>query len=208
MISLIINTCAGSKDPRTLERVGSFGLSYCMPYGERAAGLRKMIERYRTVPGIDLIVSGEWECGDGYRYVHCPGPTRTPMDPPAQRQAGAIIANYELMVFLNDDHFVPPEHLDSIWERMREADVGAFVKRLALKKDSSEQKLETGWPEYVMGHACVMSRKALEVVPWDVVPLVVQQDVEHTKLVRAAGLRIMPLIVPIYDIEVGGFPDA
>jgi hypothetical protein len=202
-ISIVINTCAGSKNPEILAKRGSFGNSSKRPYGERATKLRQMLER--LVPtGAEIIVVGEWETGEGYTYVEFPGPKGDPTDQIPQRHAGAQAAQGDIVVFLNDDHF--PEGLEHLPEEMADCDVGAFY-RWFRRSDGTAGPLENGWASYVMGHACVMTRAALEALPWSQVPTWEQCDVAHTSMLRAAGLRLKLLEKPVvWDIEMGDLP--
>lgn len=206
MISVVINTCAGSKDSETLARVATFGNPGKRAYRERADKLRLMLRRYAGIPGIDVVVAGEWYDGPGWFYVEEIGATKSPMDPPSQREAGAALSVGDPVVFLNDDHYVRPEDLLQIPEQLGDADVGAFINRRLRRADGSEQPLETGWKSYMMGHACVMTRKALDAVPWRKVPLVIQQDVTHTVLLKDAGMKFAEISVPVWDIEIGELP--
>lgn len=202
-VSIVINTCAGSKDPKVLAARGSFDNTGKKPYAARAEKLREMLKRLAQT-GAEIIVTGEWEPGEGYIYVESPGRHNDPTDQIPQRHDGAQAAHGDIVVFLNDDHF--PTGLDRLVEEMAECDVGAF-QRFRKYADGATRSLETGWPGYVMGHACVMTQKALSQVPWSCVPISGACDVAHTAMCAGEGLRIKQLNIPaVWDIETGEMP--
>lgn len=201
-VSIVINTCAGSKNPRVLAQKGSFGNPGKHPYAVRAAKLERALERYKSEP-VEVIVVGEWHEGEGYTYVESPGVHNDPTDQIPQRHTGAQAAQGDIVVFLNDDHFLDGAAL--LVEEMRDTDVGAF-KRFA-KMPTEEVTLPTGWASYVHGHGCAMTREALRKMPWSAVTTLIQCDVIHTQLCRDAELKIKQLERPfLWDIEVGDLP--
>lgn len=202
MISVVINTCAGSPNEAVLNTGSSFGSG--KKYAARAAKLEQALAVYEKQHGIDFIVVGEWRPGDGYRYIHAPGPLQNPIDPLYQRDVGTDAAFGDVVVFMNDDHFILPADLHYL--NNTAADVIAFGRR---KKNvaGGTDPLQDGQPGYIMGHACCMTKRALKLVPWSSVKPTAHWDVQHTKAIKTAGLSIQykPDIVA-WDIELGELP--
>ena len=202
MLAVVINTCAGSSDLEVLARRGSFDNPGKHPYAMRAAKLEEMLWRYDRLDRV--IVVGEWDYGYDYLYVHSPGATKSPIDPLLQRHAAVMEFDADFYVFLNDDHYIRPQDLERLQKLQPE---GAVAFGRAVFINNTAHKRDTGWPGYIMGHACGLSRAALQAVPWNTVPATANWDVEHTTLLRAAnvGITHLPDIIA-WDIEEGEAP--
>lgn len=217
MISVIINTCAGTTNEEILKRRGSRDNTSKKPYAERASKLREMLARYYDLANskmhdIEIIVVGEWEPGSGYLYVHDPGKLMDPSDQAQQRHTGTQHANGDVMVYLNDDHYIPMRDFPSIpWVAERHGMVGpAFY----LLKDGVETSLDTyGLNQskpYIPGHAMIATREMMEKAPWSIAAGHIGcTDVEYCDGVRERGLAFewRTELVRCYDIEAGDFPD-
>ena len=207
-LSIIINTCAGTMEQEVLQRRGTFGHPDAHPYAARAAKLERIVEQYVTLQH-ELIVVGEWHAGDGYQYVHAPGPTRSPFDALLQRHVATQVASGNQLLYLNDDHYVTPEHMDWFVDMVPHAHATAIGRR--CYKEGKVYAMEDGWADgyfagYIMGHACFMSRHAVNKVPW--ISLDGSQwDVKHTIALHDAHLAIqyIPHLIA-WDVEIGELP--
>lgn len=210
-LSVIINTVAGTKDPEILQRAGSFGHEAKHPYARRAERLEQTLAEYAKHPWFQTIVVGEWHDGDSYLYLPHPGPTKSPLDPPAQRHAAAQLAAGDCCVFMNDDHYIMPLHLQWLQEITPTCHVTAFGRY--CYRNSQMLQMEDGFMEhspenqYCMGHAVACSRVALQAVPWASLKQDINWDVYHTIALRQASMSIqyIPHLIA-WDIEEGEFP--
>ncbi len=199
-VSVIVNTAA-------LGEVSAAVLSS----GGVQHGLRTTLLRERLLPRLlrdpdvgEVIVVGEWESGEGYRYVPCNSVNYDCTDALEQRQRGFEASTGRLVVFLHDDH-IPA---DDFFQVLREYDVSPAWDvlvpiRRALDSEGSVHNLENGRQEgYVMGHCSVLRRAVCERAPWRRVPKVYTWDICATLLWRDANAKILwadDLVV--YDLE-------
>lgn len=198
MISIILNTsCLG---PRAREIHGSDGRTSTV-HAMRAYALRCFIlPAYASLnPSIfEIIIVGEFEEGEGYRYIHVPSVHFSSADALAQRQAGFEASRGAFIWHTHDDHFLDcflPPHADVMvperWTRLR----------------GREEMLNNGWPDYCSGHACGYKREVLEACPWSAVPVVREWDVRHTAQIRGAGFSIAQApMMRAWDVEFEATP--
>lgn len=216
MYSVCINTCCLQARPVT----SSGGI----PHAARAEMLQRTIPRLLKEPLItDVIVVGEYESGDGYTYIHSPSVNFDCTDALEQRHQGALAAQSDTVLFLHDDHMPTRDFFQNLmlrtqqfrlstpWDvfvpyRVSETPAGAFGD--GDDRSPCFRELNNGMDgHYVMGHASVIRRKMLNLVPWNTVPKVFTWDVEHTKLLRAAKATIqwadreIGKEVFVYDLE-------
>lgn len=210
-ISIVINTCAKGAS----EEPGGYDLSSMgKPYGLRYEVLRNQIlPRYSRIPhGPDeIIVAGEFEPGDDWTYIEAPSEYNDARDALHQRQAGAEVATGNLVVFQHDDHYLR----DLFWRNLRENAVVFETHDLlnpirACWRDGSARRhnVNEGCPDYISGHFVVMTREALETVPWkDVSTEKVNWDQSHTDLCddRLYRWAKAPMLVA-FDVEIGEMP--
>lgn len=193
MISAIVNTSA--LGPRAHEITGSRSPT---PHAMRAYALRHFI-----IPSLvnfcdEVFVVGEWEDGEGYTYIPVPSVNFNCTDALAQRHAGYLAAKGDLLLFQHDDHWVAS--LPSV-----EAPV-VSPRRVTIR-GGRIVTLANGHPDYICGHVAMYRREVLNLCPWDAVPKVHTWDVEHTKMIHAAGFT--PEYDPswvIEDVEYGASP--
>lgn len=198
-LSVVINTCA--LGPRAASVTGS---TTPTPHSARAYALHEFIlPTLASDPNVsEVIVVGEFEEGDGYVYVPCPSRAFSCVDALAQRQAGFEASSGDVVLFMHDDHALDARaswYLKHLW-RFFDADV---VVPTRLQRRPAKV-LNNGLPAYVGGHAAAYARWTLEAAPWGAVPKVHTWDVEHTRMLREAGARIVESHeTHVYDIEYG-----
>jgi hypothetical protein len=185
-LSIVINSAALGPKSRTALSSGG------VPYGKRAALLREQILPDALRTAAEVIVSGEWEPADAYRYVPCPSTHFDCTDALDQREAGFRACGGDIVVFQHDDHMWDMASLDRLIELYAADETWDVLVPARWGTDAGTQRrLNNGAREaYVMGHACVMRRPAIERAPWSGVPRVLTWDVAHTGILVAGGARI------------------
>jgi hypothetical protein len=212
VISIIINTCAGTKDPEILERRGSRDNTGKRKYAERAAKLREMLGRYRDLKDVEIIVVGEWESGEGYRYIHDPGKLKDPSDQAQQRHTGMQAAKGSVILFLNDDHYVPLVDFKNVERVAEEFGASGVAYRCIQNGDDNglpHMGLNLAKP-YIPGHASIFKREVIEAAPWSLAAeRIGPTDVLHTESLEDRGFKTNRRtdLVRAYDIEIGAFPE-
>lgn len=158
-ISCVINTCALGPDGARRSSKG-----HGPSYAKRAEILRRVIlPRLVGDPDVsEVIVVGEWEPGEGYTYVHAPGPDHNVWDQCFQKAQAA--PRGDLVVYLCDDH-LPDENFFSrlllTWAPNKLWDI------LSPMRLVNGRSVNVGWNDgYVHAHCVVMRRNALNVCPW------------------------------------------
>jgi len=213
MIYIVINTCAMMEDAD--RRRGSNNNDTKRLYSDRVEKLKKTLEVYaKELPGVDVIVVGEWEPSkDGsYQYLHDVGKTRSPEDQAQHRWTGTpdYAHDDDYILYLNDDHFLHPYDVRQLiyWMVLTETDVAA-LKRIEYNHGTIACKqLEDGWPNYIHGHGHCSTIRAARAAKWcDVDPeLGINADIQYTALVRAKGLRSDQAPFDLFDVETGDHP--
>lgn len=178
--SVIINTaCLGDTTTRNSQKMAL--------HASRLYALRHwIIPSYLNNKYVDeLIVVGEYEAGDGYRYVSVPSVHKTCVDALAQRQAGFEAATGDWLVFQHDDHV-----LDEWFGLDARADVLSPMRvRTGVGRLNNGEAAFNPSP-YISGHCAVYKRAVLEACPWGAVPPQHTWDCAHTAQIRAAGFTI------------------
>lgn len=186
MISVIINSAAlGERSRSVLSSVGK-------PYGERAALLKeKILPKVVGVPGVEVIVVGEYEAGEGYTYVPSPSVAFDATDALKQRTDGLAASHGDIVVFQHDDHVLDAAFFQYLQGRYGADDAWDVLVPARWAYDGETVRLNNGSGDgYVMGHACVIRRAMAEKTPWSLVDKVFTWDVSHTLALRANGARI------------------
>ncbi len=188
MISVIINSAA--LGPRSRGILSSSGIRH----GERAILLGNVIlPMLRTTPEVgETIVVGEYEAGDGYRYIECKSAAFNATDALAQRQTGFEASKGDVLIFQHDDHIMDLASLEALDRQyIQDGSWDVLVPRRKARSGNAVIELNNGAADgYVMGHVCVMRRSMVEKVPWGSVARVHTWDVDHTVRLQAAGARI------------------
>jgi hypothetical protein len=198
-ISVIINSAAlGDRSKAVLSSSG-------IPHGRRAYLLHSVIlPLLRTTPEVsEIVVVGEYAAGDGYLYVPCPSVAFDCTDALAQRQAGFEASKGDVLVFQHDDHIMDLASLETLDRQYtRDDSWDVLVPRRKARSDNEVLELNSGDGRYVMGHACVMRRSAVERAPWGQVDKVFTWDVRHTQNLTEAGARIRWVSdLVVWDLE-------
>lgn len=191
-LSIIVNTC--SLGPRAQEVTGSTTPS---PHAWRAYALRHFILPIYRAYGSEVIVVGEYEDGEGYTYIPSPSRFFSAVDALHQRQEAFEASTGELVAFVHDDHLLNFARASNVpW-----GDADVFVPpRFRRGVGRLNNGFEAG---YVSGHAAIYTREILEAAPWGDVPKVHTWDIEHTKMLRAAGARIIQVpALEAWDVEM------
>lgn len=197
-LSVVVNTCA--LGPRARQVTGSHTN---VPHAERAHRLRNALCSYVLAPEVDeVIVAGEWEEGEGYRYVPCPSVHFSAVDALAQREAGFRASTGDVVLHIHDDHLWMPHEV--------EMEAHVVVPRRLKRRNGSAERLPNGsrgeWADapYIGGHATFYERVVLEACPWSAVPKLYTWDVAHTKQIAGWGFGVLwSEEVCVYDVEKG-----
>jgi hypothetical protein len=214
-LSLIINTVAGTTDEEILNKRGSRDNASKKPYRLRAANLEEMLSRYaRLTFNWEVFVVGEWHDGEGYTYIHDPGKLKDPCDQAQQRNTGFAASQGDIVFFMNDDHYLPEQSILGAACLLATNQCNGLGFSYRLIKDGIDKPRKSAGRNkhflYIPGHASAFQRKVIEHVPWQVGLNTVhsETDVYHSRRVEEAGYRIWHFTpFPVYDIEIGEFPN-
>lgn len=199
-LSVVINTCA--LGPRASNVTGSTTLT---PHARRLHSLSEFI-----IPTLvhdqdidELVITGEYEEGEGYTYVPSPSKFFSCVDALAQRQAGFEATSGDVVGFFHDDHWLAPGgawYALHFW-RYFKADVVVPERLQRRPHKALNNGMSSG---YVGGHAAFYSREILEKAPWGAVPKEHVWDTLHTKMLLEADARIREVPqIKVYDVEPG-----
>jgi hypothetical protein len=199
--SAIIITCATAPHAATALSSGR------QPHDFRAYLLRcHILPAYLANPEInEVIVVGEFEEGDGYRYIHVDSVERNSVhDALRKRQVGTDNARGDWLIVQNDDHILDlrAHHVLDTYD----ADVISPARWTRLR--GPVERLNGGENYgYAMGHCSLYRREALDAVQWEDLERAFTFDVEHSQRLLRAGFRIRhPQDLRAYDIEYGAQP--
>jgi hypothetical protein len=198
MIWVIINTAAGGSQ-ETLS-------SAKMPHHIRSYALRNfMLPNYLRDPYIDeLIIVGEWEDGEGYKYVHVPSKYMDWRDALEQRQTAFEESKGDFVVFQHDDHM-----LDPYWSTFRHTWTGDVIvpQRWTRLRSTKGERLNNGEADhYISGHVARYRRGVINYCPWGDVPAVRVWDIRHTEQILVRGYHIQWNAFRCWDVEFGSKP--
>lgn len=205
-VSVVVNSACLGEKAKAVKSSGG------IVHGERAALLKNiLLPRLVGDPLVDeVIVVGEFEDGDGYTYVPAPSVAFDCTDALHQRQAGFEASSGDIVMFLHDDHMPQADFFTVLRQfyGMKGWDV-IVPSRYCLKEFRTVFLNNGAIDGYVMGHASVMTRSAVEAVPWSSVAKVFAWDVDHSNKLRAAGMAIEfsgVLMVEDMEARIGGQP--
>lgn len=201
-ISLIVTTCALAPHAATTLSSGR------QPHDFRAYLLRcHLIPQALANPDIsEVIVVGEFEEGDGYRYLSVPSVEQNSIhDSLRKRQAGCEAATGRWIIVQNDDHLLDPMFTRNFYKHAY-ADVVSPARWTRLR--GRPERLNDGSQDrYINGHTAIYSREALQRCPWESLPRVFSYDIEHTRLLRQACFDVLWADDCItWDCELGATP--
>lgn len=207
-IGIVINTCC--LEPGAGERLSSGR----RPYAERAWLLRNVILPYYTdIEDVQVVVSGSFESGEGYRYVKWPSVYRNCVDALTQRQLGldALSDDVDWVVFQHDDHLLERRALLALPSAPSVYDADVLCPSRWTRARGQVEQLNDGRPYapdgHINGHCVAMRPWVARRVPWVSVPPVFTWDIEYTKLLRAGGVAIQYAPeLRCFDMEMGAEP--
>ena len=174
------------------------------PHQAREFALRNFIIPRAVEDGTwcEVIVVGEWEPGDGYRYIPSKSVHHSCVDALVQRQIGFEYSRGDWVCFQHDDHI-----LDWLPYFSSRSDVVVPSRWTRLRRGVGE-RLNNGEDDgYISGHCAFYRREVLQACPWHEVPEVFTWDKEHTKRIVENEFEIEWLDEPrIWDCEAGSTP--
>lgn len=182
-LSLIINTA--SLDPYVAARHNMYRKAQ---YGTRAALLRERV--LPSAVGFDeVLVVGQFEGGDGYRYVEFKPRFRDRRDALWQREMGARVSTGDILVFAHDDHAMGDGFADTLrgmvddesWDLLCPQRVHGITGDTLNNGEGND---------YMGAHALVMRRWLWAAVPWNSLNTE-YWDTSMTRLWREAGGHIV-----------------
>ena len=145
------------------------------PYAARIELLKKTIALAHRVDWDEIIIAGNFESGNKYKYVEVQPVFRNRADALVQRELGARYSTGDVLVFCHDDHR-PDEEFFQILNDWCEDDFGNFgAWDLLIPKrihHATDEELENGNHEhddresYMGAHCLVMKRWLWAEVPW------------------------------------------
>ena len=170
------------------------------PYAARIEILRETIALAQDDGWDEIIVAGQFEEGDGYKYVEVEPVFRNRSDGLIQREMGARYAIGDVLVFCHDDHRPGNDFANAImhWEDEPEhylSDWDLLIPKRAHKLTG--ETLENGNHEqnpkresYMGAHCLVMKRWLWAEVPWTSVATTFW-DHSMTRLWKEAGAKLV-----------------
>jgi len=165
------------------------------PYAARIEILQETIALAKDWDWDEIIVAGQFESGDGYKYVEVEPVFRNRSDGLIQRELGARHATSDVLVFCHDDH--RPD--DTFELQLRGYDKVADWDLLIPKRihNLTGDLLENGNHEqnpkresYMGAHCLVMKRWLWAQVPWTSVETTFW-DHSMTRLWKEAGAKLV-----------------
>lgn len=197
--SVVINSAAlGSRSRGQLSSSG-------IPHGRRGVLLKEQIlPGLIGRQGLEVVVAGEYEPGEGFLYVSSPSVAFDCTDALQQRAAGLSASSGNIVLFQHDDHIVCDGFFQILSDKYAQDDSWDVLVPSRWAMDGGKRRrLNDGRADgYVMGHACVMRRAMAECVPWSSVPRVFTWDVEHTRLLRGRHARLLWVEdLKVWDLE-------
>lgn len=163
--------------------------------GKQPYAFREYLLKCFTLPALiadplvdEIIVVGEFEDGQGYRYVFVPNVHHDNVhDALAQRQAGFEASTGDLVLYLADDHVTDRYTIANALKYLAYGDVVSLARATRMRRVEGEP-LNSGGGRYVNGHGALYRRDVLERVPWALAPRVFSYDVAHTAQLVAMGV--------------------
>lgn len=192
--SCVINTCALAQGAAA--HAGPSGI----PYAQRHEFIQyAILPRLLNDPLVEtIVISGEYQYGDGYVYQPCFSTYHNCRDVLAQRHAGWLKARgTEYVLFLMDDHV--PE--DKFFETALggRAEHAWDVLSPNRRSHATRADLNSGWngvgsPDpvgpYTHTHGIVMTQQAIRRCPWDSLTPIYRFDVLHSWWFADQKLRV------------------
>lgn len=140
----------------------------------------------------EVFVVGDYEVGEGYRYLPVPPLTGTTLDALVKRDCATVASRADAILFLSDDHRLEPGW-NWGWNEWREMAWDVLVPARFTIHDGATVEVNNGmdgrWPgaPYCAGHAGIYMRDALHDFPWTSSPHDPFWDLHHSKHMLAAG---------------------
>jgi hypothetical protein len=145
----------------------------------------------------EVLVVGDFQPGDGYRYLAVPRVTGTTMDALMKRECAAVASRADALLYICDDHLL----LDgwaSEWPAYEQGHWGVLVPaRYTVFEDGAMEEINNGmdtrWPgaPYCGGHAGIFRREVLRARPWMASPHDLFWDLGHSRQVRDSGFPVV-----------------
>lgn len=148
-----------------------------------------------------MIVVGEHEAGDGYRYLHVPDLTKSTNDALVKRDVGTVATEADVLVYLCDDHSLHWDFLNQL--RQTPSGWDAIIpSRWTQHPTLGRIRIPMGDPEYCGGHAGIFRRWVIRARPWTAMPHHRNWDVLASQEQAKLGARwhVVPQI-QIEDLE-------
>lgn len=193
MISLIINTC--SLDPLLAESSNPYRAH---TYAQRRKFVQSLTS-WAHQEFDEVIVTGFYEEGPNYRYVHVKPRFRDRRDALYQREYGSRYSKGDVFVYTHDDHAPAQGFAKILRSKLNEEwDILVPERRHSLTADLLNNGKEDG---YMGGHTFVMRRWVWAETPWFIVDTE-YWDVTLTRIWEEKGavIRWVDDLV-CYDLE-------
>lgn len=158
----------------------------------------------------EVLVVGTHHDGPGYRYLHVPSVTGTTLDALIKRDVGAVATDADVLVYLADDHRLDPDFGEHLRDLCRNPDWDVAGPSRYVMRDGERLALNMGINQgYIGGHAIVVRRRALQILPWMAGRHSLVWDVDFTQESMRRGNRAIGATdgwLAVEDVEPGAEP--
>lgn len=179
---------------------------------------RQALLRDLVVPSVlahdfdEVCVVGDYEPGEGYRYLHVPPMTRSTTDALVKRDVGVVATTADAICFLSDDHRLRASFGNTLRILCSPAHVNRWdvlvPERYTTHPVEGLVRINNGEREgYCGGHGGVYKRTVLQDRPWSAMPHDRVWDLKASHAQQQAGFRFVAETgLAIEDIEPGAEP--
>lgn len=159
----------------------------------------------------ELVVVGDFAATavGNWRYFKVEPITRTTIDALVKRDVGWAATESDAVLFLSDDHRVPPDFLAVYRDRYEDCEWDMLCPSRYTKRGDVAIPLNMGRDQgYIGGHAGIYRRRCAQLLPWSAGPHHLNWDVLHTRalVAKGASLQYADPDLAVEDIEPGATP--
>jgi hypothetical protein len=155
---------------------------------------QRCVESAKAANFDELVVTGDYELGHGYRYLAIPDVTKTTLDALLKRDAGTLATVSDYVLFLSDDHAIASWNFVQCVRSL--ANVSHFDVCVPIRLVEHPEKGLIRIPNgeegcYCAGHAGIFRRSVMQHTPWIAQPHHPNWDLLASRNQQAAGFKFV-----------------